>query len=285
MTATPKLAGGAWVAEAPLTRARRLSFGRAHWRGLLAIAVFVLVWQVGADTGLVGGGKLASPLQAFSVLVANYLGNPNYWEGWLVSLQRVLSGFLIAQVIGIPLGILFGISRRIREIVFPVFEILRPIPPLAWVPLSILFWPTAESSIVFITTLGAFFIIVINVFDGVRTIPGVYLWQARSLGAGGWAIVRRIYLPALMPAIAAGMTLGITVTWNVLIAAEMIASNSGLGRLTWEGYVSGTSAVVIVGMISIGVAGALSSAAIGWLERRLTPWAQEARRRSQAGGR
>lgn len=286
MTAMQDLAQGrAKAKESPLTAARRLSFGRAHLRGLAAVVVFVLIWQVGANTGLLGRGSLASPLESFRVFVQDYLGRPGYWEGWLVSVQRVLAGFLIAQVIGIPLGILFGISRRARQIVFPVFEILRPIPPLAWVPLSILFWPTAESSIVFITTLGAFFIIVINVFDGVRTVPGTYVWQARALGAGGWTIVRRIYLPALMPAIAAGMTLGITVTWNVLIAAEMIASDSGLGRLTWEGYVSGASAVVIIGMVSIGIAGALSSLAIGWLERRLTPWAREARGRNSGSGR
>jgi len=262
-----------------LARARRLSLGRAQWRGAIAIVAFVALWQAGAATGLIGGGNLASPWESFLVFLRDYAGDAAYWQGWLISIQRVVLGFVVAQVLGVPLGILFGTSRRFRRLVFPVFELLRPIPPLAWVPLSILFWPTTESSIVFITMLGAFFIIVINVFDGVRSVPEAYVWQARSLGAKPWTIVRRIYLPALLPAIAAGMTLGITVTWNVLIAAEMIASDAGLGRLTWEGYVSGASAVVIVGMVSIGVAGALSSALIVWLERRLTPWAEDERRR------
>src|SRR5690606_7928313 len=112
------------------------------------------------------------------------------------------------------------------------------IPPLAWVPLSILFWPTNELSIVFITTIGAFFIIVINVYEGVRHIPAQYFWLASSLGAKRRHVFLRILLPAIVPSIATGMTLGIAVTWNVLIAAEMIASDVGLGRLTWEGYVS-----------------------------------------------
>jgi NitT/TauT family transport system permease protein len=156
--------------------------------------------------------------------------------------------------------------------VYPVVELLRPIPPLAWVPLSILFWPTAELSIIFITFIGPFFIIVINVYDGVRSIRKEHLWLARSLGAKPAYIFRRIILPSVIPSIAVGMTLGIAVTWNVVIAAEMIASDVGLGRLTWEGYVSHTSATVIIGMISIGLAGYLSTLAVNYAEKKLMPW-------------
>ena len=156
--------------------------------------------------------------------------------------------------------------------VFPVVELLRPIPPLAWVPLSILFWPTADLSIVFITFIGPFFIIVINVHDAVRSIRTEHLWLARSLGASPLYIFRRVILPAVIPAIAVGMTLGIAVAWNVVIAAEMIASDSGLGRLTWEGYVSQTGTTVLVGMISIGLAGYLSSLIVTHAEKRMMPW-------------
>jgi NitT/TauT family transport system permease protein len=140
------------------------------------------------------------------------------------------------------------------------------------VPLSILFWPTAELSIIFITFIGPFFIIVINVHDAVRSLRKEHLWLARSLGAMPGYVFRRIILPALIPAIAVGMTLGIAVSWNVVIAAEMIASDVGLGRLTWEGYVSHTATTVIVGMISIGLAGHLSALVVSYAERRLMPW-------------
>jgi NitT/TauT family transport system permease protein len=140
------------------------------------------------------------------------------------------------------------------------------------VPLSILFWPTAELSIVFITFIGAFFIIVINVHDSVRSIKKEHLWLAQSMGASGTLIFRRIIVPSVIPSIAVGMTLGIAVTWNVVIAAEMIASDSGLGRLTWEGYVSHTGPVVVIGMISIGIAGYLSTLVVDWLEKRMMPW-------------
>lgn len=258
-----------------LQQAKRLSLGRTHRRGLIAISLFLLLWQVGGETGIIGNGNLAPPLDSLIVFFRDFATDPAYWESWLISVRRVFLGFVIAQGLGIPLGILFGINARFRAAVFPIFEILRPIPPLAWVPLSILFWPTTESSIVFITTLGAFFIIAINVYDGIRDLPSRYIWQARSLGAGFWTILWRVFLPALLPAISVGMTLGITVTWNVLIAAEMIASDTGLGRLTWEGYVSGTPTVVIIGIFSIGLAGALSAWLIVTIEQRLMPWSRK----------
>ena len=189
-----------------------------------------------------------------------------------MSFERVAYGFVVSQMLGIPLGLLMGTRRKFHDLMFPVIEILRPIPPLAWVPISILFWPTNEMSIVFITFIGAFFIIVINVHDGVRSIKKEHLWLAMSLGATPMRMFRQIILPSVIPSIAVGMTLGIAVTWNVVIAAEMIASDVGLGRLTWEGYVSNTATVVLIGMISIGLAGYLSTNLVDWVEKRMMPW-------------
>ena len=214
-------------------------------------------------------------MQTLTTFVTEYLASIDYWNSWRVSFERVLYGFIIAQLMGIPLGLLFGTSPGFRNVFFPVFELLRPIPPLAWVPISILFWPTNESSIVFITFIGAFFVIVINVYDGVSHIQKEHMWLARSLGASRMAIFRRIMLPSVIPSIAVGMTLGIAITWNVVIAAEMIASDSGLGRLTWEGYVSSTPEVVLIGMISIGLAGYLSSLVVDMIERRMMPWQEK----------
>ncbi|HEU4805357.1 MAG TPA: ABC transporter permease [Nitrobacter sp.] len=246
----------------------------AFWRGGFAIAIFFLAWQLAAASGLKGIGQIPTPVQVVTTFINEYAGDPRFWSAWRVSFARVLYGFLIAQVLGIPLGILLGTHRLFRDLVYPVFELLRPIPPLAWVPLSILFWPTAETSIVFITTIGAFFIIVLNVYEGVRQIPERYFWLASSLGARRHHLFWRIMLPSIAPSIVTGMILGIAVTWNVLIAAEMIAGDTGLGRLTWEGYVSGSPAVVVIGMISIGVAGYLSSAMVHAVERWLTPWSR-----------
>ncbi len=244
------------------------------WRGAVSVITFFVLWHLAVVLELAGFAELPTPVATLRTFFADYFTNADYWSSWVVSFQRVFYGFVIAQILGIPLGLLFGTSSRFRDLFFPVFELLRPIPPLAWVPISILFWPTNESSIVFITFIGAFFVIVINVFDGVGRIKNEHIWLARSLGASRLSIFRRIMLPSVIPSIAVGMTLGIAITWNVVIAAEMIASDSGLGRMTWEGYVSSTPEVVLIGMISIGLAGYLSSIVVDWVERRMMPWVE-----------
>jgi sulfonate transport system permease protein len=243
-----------------------------NWRGAVAVAGFVLLWELLVRLkvgGFEGIPTLAEVLRAFW---DKYLTNVGYWQSWLVSFERVGYGFALAQLLGIPLGLLLGTRKLFHEVLYPVVELLRPIPPLAWVPLSILFWPTAELSIIFITFIGPFFIIVINVHDAVRSMRKEHLWLAQSLGATPGYAFRRIILPAVIPSIAVGMTLGIAVSWNVVIAAEMIASDVGLGRLTWEGYVSHTATTVMVGMISIGLAGYLSTVVVNYAERKLMPW-------------
>ena len=245
---------------------------RLRWRGAVSVIAFFVLWHLAVVLEFSGFAELPTPVQTVQAFFAEYIANAKYWASWVVSFERVFYGFIIAQIMGIPLGLLFGISPKFRDLFFPVFELLRPIPPLAWVPISILFWPTNESSIVFITFIGAFFVIVINVYDGVGSIKNEHLWLARSLGASSLSIFRRIMLPSVIPSIAVGMTLGIAITWNVVIAAEMIASDSGLGRMTWEGYVSSTPEVVLIGMISIGLAGFLSSMIVDWIEKRMMPW-------------
>ncbi|MGD2173093.1 MAG: ABC transporter permease [Gammaproteobacteria bacterium] len=257
---------------APESLPRRSFLWRLRWRGVVSIVAFFVLWHLAVKLQLSGFAELPTPGQTITAFFADYLTNPEYWSSWVVSFKRVFYGFIIAQILGIPLGLLFGTSPGFRNLLFPVFELLRPIPPLAWVPISILFWPTNESSIVFITFIGAFFVIVINVYDGVSSIKNEHVWLARSLGASRMSIFRRIMLPSVIPSIAVGMTLGIAITWNVVIAAEMIASDSGLGRMTWEGYVSSTPEVVLIGMISIGLAGFLSSIVVDWIEKRMMPW-------------
>lgn len=273
MTAMQDLAQGrAKAKESPLTAARRLSFGRAHLRGLAAVVVFVLIWQVGANTGLLGRGSLASPLESFRVFVQDYLGRPGYWEGWLVSVQRVLAGFLIAQVIGIPLGILFGISRRARQIVFPVFEILRPIPPLAWVPLAILLLPGSESAVIFVTFLVAFFATVVNTVLGVDSIDRNYFRAAACLGASRRAVLFDVILPGALPNIFTGLQIAMGAAWFSLAAGEMIAAQFGLGYLIWEAYNLIQYPTIVIGMGTLGLLGYLSSALIRRVGHALMAW-------------
>lgn len=243
-----------------------------NWRGGVTVAGFILLWELLVRFKVPGFETVPTLPDVVITFWTKYRTSAKYWQAWVVSFERVAYGFILSQVLGIPLGLLMGTRKKFHDAVFSVVEILRPIPPIAWVPISILFWPTNEMSIVFITFIGAFFIIVINVHDGVRSIKKEHLWLARSLGASQWRIFLRIIVPSVIPSIAVGMTLGIAVTWNVVIAAEMIASDTGLGRLTWEGYVSNTPTVVIMGMISIGLAGYLSTKLVDFAESKMMPW-------------
>ncbi|MBD5655756.1 MAG: ABC transporter permease [Candidatus Eremiobacteraeota bacterium] len=240
-------------------------------RGAAGILAFFLFWQVGVSAHLPIIAKIPGPIEVGQALW-KLLHDPKYYLDWLVSFERVLLGFCIAQAIGIPLGLFMGWKQNFYYLSFPVFEVLRPIPPLAWVPLSIVFWPTAESSITFVIFLGAFFTVLINTVGGVKAIDERYVRAAMSLGASPQTIFRKIILPGALPSIFMGMSVGMGITWSVLVAAEIIAGKNGLGYLTWEAYVAGSFPIIIVGMISIGVAGYLSSVVVRQIGARAMPW-------------
>lgn len=240
-------------------------------RGIAGILLFFLLWQVLVIARVPILAKIPTPVKVLAAL-RDLILDPAFYTHWLVSFKRVFIGFAIAQVLGVPLGLYMGMRRRFYDLTFPVFEVLRPIPPLAWVPIAILFWPTAEQSIIFIIFLGAFYTVVINTLGGVKSIDKRYVRSAQSLGASPGLIFRRIVLPGALPSIFTGMAVGMGITWSVLVAGEIIAGKSGLGYMTWEAYVAGAFPRILVGMISIGVAGYVSSTFIRWLGDQFMPW-------------
>ena len=251
-------------------------------RGILALAIFLILWEVGFRFhGWFGVmvpfiGKIDAP----SLVVMRWsevVLKPGYWESWYLSFGRVFFGFLVAQVVGIPFALAMAVNKYFRGMFFPPFEILRPIPPLAWVPASIIFWPTTELSIMFVTFLGAFYTIVINVLGGARSIDIQYLRAAQSMGATQWDLFRKIILPGTLPSIFIGAAVGMGITWEVVLAAEMISgggqqSGGGLGFFIWSSYMGGVMDQVIVGMISIGLAGYISSSLIRYIGHISMPW-------------
>ena len=252
------------------------------WRGITAIVLALVLWEVGSRGDQWAGFELPfigliPPPTAVLVAWAEVIPKVGYWESWYLSFTRVLAGFFSAMLLGIPFGLLLAVSRHCREIFFPPFEVLRPIPPLAWVPASLIFWPTNELSIAFVTFLGAFFTIVINVLGGARNIDIRLLRTAQSMGATKWDMFWRIVLPASLPSIFTGATVGMGITWEVVLAAEMISGGGtqgggGLGFFIWNSYMGGSLEQIVVGMFSIGIAGYLSSSAIRWLGDRSMPW-------------
>ena len=246
-------------------------FSRAAFRGIFSIFIFTVLWEIGSRLNAPIVGNVPPPSAVLGSL-GKQLVSFYYWISWRDSFVRILSGFLIAQVLGIPMGLLLGVNKTARELIYPLFEIMRPIPPLAWVPVAVIFWPTAELSMMFVTFLGAFFTMVLNIVGGARSIDVRYVRAAHSLGSTRSDIFWKVMLPATLPSIVVGMTVGIGITWAVVVAAEMIASRSGLGFLTWRAYVAGEYPLIVIGMMSIGVAGYISSALIRVVGSRLTPW-------------
>jgi NitT/TauT family transport system permease protein len=252
------------------------------WRGAVATVIFIALWEAVSRTGI---SRIPAPT-AVAVTFNELMRDPGFWFSWYLSTRRVFAGFIAAMVLGIPLGLAMAVSRTFYGTVFPVFEVLRPIPPLAWVPVAIIFWPTQEMSIAFVTFLGAFYAVVINVIGGAQAIDVRYYQAARSMGSSSWDIFRRIILPGTLPSLTVGATVGIGIAWAVVVAAEMIsgggsagsmggAKGGGLGFFIWNSYVGGSDTQVVVGMISIGIAGYISSALLRKLGELVTPWLRD----------
>lgn len=238
----------------------------SFWQGALGIAAFFLIWQLSRTLGLLA--VVPTPIEVIEALPAQ-IQQDGYWESWIATTVRVFVGFFSAAALAIVLGIAMGVNRRFRFLGFPIIEILRPIPPLAWLPISILFWPSAEMTIVFLTFIGAFFPVFLNVLAGIDNIDVRYIHAARSLNSSPQALFWRILVPGALPSLFTGLTIAIAITWEVVIAAEMASGNYGLGYLTWNAYMTNSLPGIIVGMLSIGLAGMISA----WLMERLGKYA------------
>jgi NitT/TauT family transport system permease protein len=192
------------------------------------------------------------------------LGTEEFYTHILVSLRRILISFTSASIMGVIVGIVMGRSRLFSDIMMPYIEILRPIPAVAWIPLAILMFPTEESSIIYITALGAFFPVVLSTLHGVEQTPEVYVRAAKSLGAGRLDIMRHVVLPAALPSIMSGLAIGMGVAWFSLLAGEIISGQYGIGYFTWNSYSLIEYENIIIGMLTIGGLGTVST----WLVKQ-----------------
>jgi NitT/TauT family transport system permease protein len=259
--------GGRWLA---LNRGRL----RALALGSLALLMFLIAWHLLTKYRVniyVRFLNVPSPEQVLERAMRAFK-DPKFFSHVILSCRRILIGFALATIVAVPLGLVMGRFRAIRELVFPVAEVLRPIPAIAWVPMSIMLWPSNEESIVFITFLGSFFPILLNTLHGMTMVDQVLVRAAQCLGAREAAIFREVYFPATLPHIFTGLTVGMGVAWVSLIAAEMISGQFGIGYFTWEAYSLVQYSDIALGMICIGVLGLASSAAIRGLGYIVMPW-------------
>ena len=238
------------------------------WRRPASVLMLLLAWSLLST--LPWAIPVPSPL---SVARAAYdLDLPRFARDVALTVYRVAVGFGLAAAVGIPLGIGIGYSRVARVLLFPVIEVLRPIPPIAWIPLAILFFPDAEWMIIFLTYLGALFPIVYNTMAGYMQVKPMYVRAARSLGARDWVLFHEVIFPAMLPVIFAGLRVAVGTAWLMVVAGEMMANKGGIGAMTWEAYQTIRYPRIFVGMVVIGVLGYASSALVQALGRRIVRW-------------
>ena len=261
------------------TRVRRAASNPKLRYGLLGFAAFFIVWYVASALLTLPRFKFVpDPWFLFNEWISRdpkygiSLFTPLYYEHILVSTARVYAAFALAVVFGAPLGILLGWSRLARNMIFPLVEILRPIPPLAWVPLAVLTLYGTEMPVIFVTLLAAFFATVLNTFLGVVSIDESYLRAAACLGYGRRQTLMRVIVPGALPFIFTGLQIAMGVAWFSLVGGELIAGRSGLGYMIFDAYVQVALPNIFIGMITLGVLGYISSAIIRRVGRRLMVW-------------
>jgi NitT/TauT family transport system permease protein len=225
-------------------------------QGLPALAVLALLiaawWGVVAATASV---IFPTPGQVVTGTV-ELIRDGTLWQHIAASLLRVAAGFLLAVGVGVPLGLWMGWKRGAYETLNPIFQILRPISPIAWIPIAILWFGVGNASPIFLIFISSVFPLVVQTTVGVHTIDTRYLRAAENFGVSRFTLFRRVVIPAALPQIIVGMRIGLGVAWLVVVAAEMIALRSGLGYLIIDSRNAGNRYdLVIAGMILIGLIG------------------------------
>jgi NitT/TauT family transport system permease protein len=195
-----------------------------------------------------------------------------YYKHIWVSVWRVTQAFFLATVLGVPFGLFLGWSKTFKEYVFPVFETLRPIPILAWVPLAIVMFVATESAVIYLTFLASFFATALNTMLGVESIDESYVRAATCLGASKSQVFRHVILPGALPFIFTGLQISIGVSWFSLVAAEMVSGQYGLGYVINTSYTMVRYPTIVIGMLTLGAVGYVTSAMVRLAGDYLMKW-------------
>lgn len=234
-------------------------------RPLAFIAILIAVWQIAVSRYPVH--LLPSPLEVLGG-ITDLIQHGLLLKYVVASLFRVTWGFLLAVVLAIPLGLAIGWSRRAEMAFNPIIQILRPISPLAWIPIAILWFGVGDLAAIFLIFMGCFLPLLLTAINAVRSIPAVYVNAGRNFGLRRLDLVYRVLYPAVIPQLIVGLRITLGVAWLVVVAAEMIAVSSGLGFLIVDARNAGNRYdLVVAGMVIIGVIGLLLDVGIRSLER------------------
>ena len=244
--------------------------------GGAGLLCFLAMWELVVKLQVIDRRLIATPGEVLTAVIVKFYDKQP--DGSLLlahigsSLVVALSGFALAVLIGVPLGLLMGWYKPLDRFVGPVFEVIRPLPPIAWIPFAIIFLGIglfAKSVIIF---LSAFIPCVINSYTGIKLTNQVYINMAKTCGASRFRIFCRVGVPSAMPMVFAGMRISLGNSWSTLVAAEMLAANKGLGYMILMGRTFAKVDIIIGGMLVIGVLGIVFTAAFDLLESRMLKW-------------
>ncbi len=249
---------------------------RQPWVGVATFVVLVGVWYgLTTLTQTIGSGRFPSPGESWDALrqiaLTGY-ADARLHAHVLHSVKLVLLGFAAAVIVGVPLGVAMGWSKSFEAFANPAFLLIRPIPPLAWIPLAIVWLGLGDAAKVLIIWFAAFVPAVINSYSGVRAIEPHLIEAAQMLGVPRRMLIREVLIPGALPMIFTGLRLSMQACWTTLVAGELIGAIAGLGHVLYQSSLDLYPAMIVVGMAAVAITGAAMTALLGVIEQRTTPW-------------
>lgn len=271
----PPAAAGGTAAPLKVSRFKVPGEGSSFTISVVTVVVLLALWALVTNMGWVKPLFLPKPQAVFQQFVEYLTGQANdkpLWQHFGASMFRVFTAFFLACVTAIPIGIAMGMSRVARGIFDPPLEFYRPLPPLAYLPLIIIWFGIDELPKVLLIFLSCFAPLALAARSGMRSASQEQINAAYSMGASYMQVIRHVILPSALPDILVGMRIAIGFGWTTLVAAEMVASNVGLGQMVLNASNFLRTDIVIMGIIVIGVVAYLFDLLMRWVERRLVPW-------------
>lgn len=238
---------------------------------LALIISIISVWTIMSNQGHLNTIILPAPNSILETIV-ELVADGALFTNMLISVSRVLQGYLLAALLGITLGILIGLSKHLDRVTELIIQMIKPIPPIAWIPLVILWFGIGESGKVFLIFLGGFFTILINVVDGIHQTDPKLVEVSRSMETPFWKHISLMVIPGAAPNIFTGLRTGLSSCWMCVVAAELVSSTTGLGYLIMDARQFGQTDVVIVGMLTIGIVGKIMDSLLRYAEKKTLRW-------------
>lgn len=266
---------------APLARAKRKRGSGPGSRpvillNVLGVFAFCALWTLATESGWVSPLFLPSPFKVASE-AAGVAATHELWWAIADSSLRVFLGFMLAAAVAVPLGVLMGVWWPAKALIDPLISLLRPLPSITWIPLTMLWLGIGEAQKIAIVFMGSWIYILLYTVESTKRVDPLLTKAARNLGASDFAVMRQVVLPGALPGILSGLKVSLAIAWSCVLSAEMVAAQRGLGALIWSAKDWGNLALVLVGMVSISATVLVADLLANWLERALQPWERHKR--------